>query len=477
MSEKVNDENNINDATNPRKILLSRLKELLLDEVDEIVVGLFSQANEFPYWQNSPDSRLKAEFKATVENMWVLLSCVSLTREQKQIIAFECGKALVKIYPEDLRVVTKQYKLHSDSSKLCVFLQNLEYLKTQYGCDRFKVEKFLTKLHETKLFETTRLDRYCENWEAADHQKLQFSLRQRWYKRTVAWMCEKEEESKKFIAEQMNSRANTLLKDQLRMRTRESFVKSNHHEDACCFEDIFYILQGVNESQNAEVSDCPISKEKLVHGNSTVEESCRKILNEIQKKKQQISHVYLLKNDVHEGVMGHWTVLCYERIHDASQWRLCDYFNPSGQGFRCGDRCIQWVLNHAHQHKYISLPKEVISKLHVRGTEREITWDMTEMTKQLSECVNVEIPTYVMKDDGDLVNLLSIESEEEEEVGGGDEEDSSSFDSEDYDWEYVPSVVEVLQSSFTEQEINLFLSKHGFDRSCNVSEAVQKICS
>merc|ERR1719499_2695596 len=125
-------------------------------------------------------------------------------------------------------------------------------------------------------------------------------MNQRWYKRAVAWLCQKEEDSKKFIAQQMNSRANTLLKDQLESRSRESFVNSNHHDDACCFEDIFYILQGVNESPHAEVSDCPISKERLVHGDNSVEDSCRKILSEIQKKKQQISHVYLLKNDVEE---------------------------------------------------------------------------------------------------------------------------------------------------------------------------------
>jgi len=42
------------DSNARRKILLSRLKEILLDEVDEIVVGLFSRENEFQYWQKKP---------------------------------------------------------------------------------------------------------------------------------------------------------------------------------------------------------------------------------------------------------------------------------------------------------------------------------------------------------------------------------------------------------------------------------------
>eukprot|EP00493_Phyllostaurus_siculus_P010159 UN10297 len=31
--------------------------------------------------------------------MWVLLSCISLQREEKHLIAFECGKALLEVTP------------------------------------------------------------------------------------------------------------------------------------------------------------------------------------------------------------------------------------------------------------------------------------------------------------------------------------------------------------------------------------------
>merc|ERR1712062_155610 len=140
-------------------------------------------------------------------------------------------------------------------------------------------------------------------------------------------------------------------------------------------------------------------------------------------------------------------------------WKLCEYYNPSGQGFRCGDRGAQWVLLDAHKYNYIDLPEEIASKLHVQGKEREITWDLTEITKQLSECEIVDIPTYIMKDDGDVVNLLPIHGQED---SSDDENLESSSLSEDWDWEYVPSVTEVLQNSFTESEINYFMSKHGF---------------
>lgn len=460
------------DSNARRKILLSRLKEILLDEVDEIVVGLFSQENEFQYWQKSPNERLKAEFKTTVANMWVLLSCISLQREEKHLIAFECGKALLEVTPLDLRIITKLFKTKPNVSSLLVFLQNVKYLVKRFACDRYKAETFLLKLHATQLFENTRLDRYCENWDAVQHNKLGTFLHQRWFARGVDWMCKNEEASKKFISEQMNSRSNTLLKDQLKSRSRESFVQSNHHEDACCFEDIFYVLKCINESPVAHVADSAISKEELLHGkDSTVEKSCRKILSESQKAKAQILHCYILKNEVKEGVMGHWTVLCYERAQKDTRWRLCEYYDPSGAGFRCGDRCIKWILSHAHRHKYVDLPEEVMSKLYVQNTEREITWDMTEITKQLENFAVVEIPTYVMKDDGDMVNLLPIHGDDPEI---SDEENNSS-DSEDWDWEYVPTVAEVLQSSFTEGEIKYFMAKHGFDNKISLAEAIEKM--
>jgi len=460
------------DSISRRKILLSRLKEILLDEVDEIVVGLFSEENEFQYWQKSSNERLKAEFKTTVANMWVLLSSITLKREDKHLIAFECGKALLEISTLDLRIITKRFKSNPNTSLLLVFLQNLKYLVDKFSCDRYNAETFLTKLHATELFTNTRLDRYCENWGAMEHNKLATFIRQRSFKRGAAWMCIKEEASKKFISEQMNSRANTLLKDQLKKRTRENFVRSNHHEDACCFEDIYYILKVINDTPTAHVADTPISKEELLHGkNSTVEKSCRRVLMAAQKKKPQILHCYILKNEVKEGVMGHWTVICYERVPKESRWRLCEYYDPSGQGFRCGDRCIKWILSHAHRHKYVDLPDEIVSKLYVQGTEREITWDMTEITMQLENFAVVELPTYIMQDDGDMVNLLPINESEE----SCEEDEENSSDSEDWDWEYVPTVEEVLQSSFTESEIKYFMEKHGFDEKISLAEAIEKI--
>merc|ERR1712083_1096282 len=110
-----------------------------------------------------------------------------------------------------------------------------------------------------------------------------------------------------------------------------------------------------------------------------------------------------------------------------------------GAGFWCGDRCVKWVLSHSSTRGYVTLPEEILSKLHRSGTEREIAWDMTEMTKQLSECVEVEIPTYVMEERGDLVNLMPINASD------SDEEDSSlTWEDE---WEYIPSVAEVLSHS------------------------------
>merc|ERR1719499_1932461 len=260
------------DSNARRKILLSRLKEILLDEVDEIVVGLFSQENEYQYWQKSPDKRLKAEFKTTVANMWVLLSSIALTREEKHLVAFECGKALLSITTLDLRIITKLLKAGSDANSLVVFLQNLQFLVQRFSCDRYKAESFLVKLHETELFKNTRLDRYCENWDLLQFNKLGTFLHQRWFKRGVAWMCKNEEASKQFISEQMNSRSNTLLKDQIKSRTRDDFIASNHHEDACCFEDIYYVLKGINDCPTAHIADGAISKEELLHGkNSTVE--------------------------------------------------------------------------------------------------------------------------------------------------------------------------------------------------------------
>merc|ERR1719499_2237731 len=85
------------DIETRRKELVKRLKAILLDEVDELVLNLFIQEKEVPYWEHSKDLRVQQEFKTTVSNVWVMLSCISINREVAIQIAFLCGKSLVEI--------------------------------------------------------------------------------------------------------------------------------------------------------------------------------------------------------------------------------------------------------------------------------------------------------------------------------------------------------------------------------------------
>jgi len=480
------------DTETRRKELVKRLKAILLDEVDELVLNLFIQENEVPYWEHSNDLRVQQEFKSTVSNVWVMLSCITIQRNIAIQIAFLCGKSLVEIKESDIRLVVNFFSSNKELAHLVIFLQNINFFEDFYPTiSRHIVEKFLFKLHKNDVFKTTRLDKHCLDWSPEKHETLKLFLEHKCCKRALKWLLDLEEESKKFISNQMNSRANTLLKDQLKDRTRQDFVKSNAFDDALCFEDIFYVLKRINDCPIAHVCDSSISKESVLHGTETMEETCRKLLKEVLETKENIQHAYLLKNEVEEGVMGHWTVMCYQRLK--GKWTLCQYFNPSGQGFRCGDRCIKWIFTHALNQNYVNnLPEDIISKLFSGGNniERQITWDMTECTKQMEDYVEVSVPTYIMADEGEMVNLLPIDVEEDSE---DDDEDSSteissvSSSLEDYDdfesefgsdgWLYIPTVMEVLSNSFTQEEIRYMMEKHGFGPTVNLREAIEKMTS
>eukprot|EP00494_Astrolonche_serrata_P032980 UN33249 len=221
------------------------------------------------------------------------------------------------------------------------------------------IYEFLKVLHKSEEFESTRLDKYSLDWVPKKTEKLLHFLHGQKYAQAVSWLEEEEAEQKFAQIKHFNSRSNTTLVNQIKTRKRDNFVESNDHQDALLFDDIYYILKIINESKNALVYEDPLTQELLSHTNQTMDEACQQILEECSKKNHgAVVHVYVLKNNVETGgSMGHWTVLCYERQKDNKEgWRLSQYYNPSGQGFRCGDRCIQWILTHALQQKYIHLP-------------------------------------------------------------------------------------------------------------------------
>jgi len=499
------------DTKGRRMELVRRLKAVLLDEIDEIVVALFIRDKEICYWQHSSDLRVQQEFKMTVTNIWMLLSCISIDRETAIQIAFTGGKSLVEIKERDVKLIVnflaslkrkKAAEVDSERelNKLVILLQNINFLEEEgfyTNIDRCSLEKFLAKLIKSEMFATTRLDKHCLDWEPEKHEKLQRYLAQDECKKAVNWLIKIENQSKKFISEQYNSRANTLLVDQLEKRERQNFVKSNSFDDALCFEDIFYILKRINESAIAHVCDVSLSREEIIHGSESLEETCVKLLERVLESKRHVQHVYLLKNEVKEGVMGHWTVLCYQRRQ--SSWNLCQYYNPSGQGFRCGDRCVKWILSHATKtFAYVTLPDEISKKLTEQNSERQITWDMTEYIKQMEDFVKVSIPTYIMADEGEMVNIVPINTSDNEDSssssdlsdsestsdkrrGGSNHDSDSGLRAEDLEdeegWCYIPTVMEVLSNSFTHEEIQYLLDKHGFGPEVSIADAIEALCA
>lgn len=456
--------------------LTKRLKLVCLDEMDQKVMKLFISDEEIPYWEHSDDLRVQQEFKITVANVWVMICQSKLPGDVAEKIAFECGKSVLPIESNDIRIICKMYEMEQNMNLIRTGLQNKRYLRDTYKVDELIIEKFLLKLLALDAFKTTRLDKHCMDWDREKFMRLGSYLSRNSCKHAVQYMIRLDQQSKEFISAQMNARSNTLLLDQIRggSRIREDFIASNSWDDALCFEDIFYVLKRLNGATKVHIADIALSKEEVLHGHEAQTQQCDRILRQIQDSKPEVQHTYILKNDVKEGMMGHWTVLCYERSN--GRWRLCDYYNPSGQGFRCGDRCIKWILVHALNHSYITdFPPEIFQKLFEADTEREITWDLTEYFHQMEEYVVVDQPTYKMHDEtGNIVNLVPISANEDSMDLCESDSESDSL-TEDMDWENVPTVEEALCRSFTQEEIEYLIQKHGIPPEIPLNEAVQLI--
>lgn len=455
-----------------QKELLKRLKIVAVDEIDLLVVGLFVAKPEIPQWEHSSPERVQKEFNCTVSNIKVMLGSINFEREIAIQIAFETGKSLVKIMENDLRIISKFFQtVAAELSCLVVFLQNIKHLKEVFSlCPRFRIESFLLKLHATEEFKMERLDKYCLDWDEQKSDRLYSYVSTGMVSRAIEWLLKLEEKSKEFLSEQMNSRANTLLVNQLESREKSDFIQSNAYDDALCFEDIFYIVKTVNESPLAKVANLSLSREEIIHGNKSSEDICKEILAKALKENNDIIHMYVLQNNVKEGVMGHWTVRCYER--SGKKWRLNQFYNPSGSGFRCGDRCTKWILTHASEHGYVNLSDDVISLLYQTKTERRLVWEMTEQQKMLSDLVHVEVPTYRMEDEDDLVNLKPVNESDSESDDNcekpPDEDESDSFVE-------VDSSYGILASSFTDEEIRFLFKKYNLPSDASLDQAFSKL--